>query len=55
MPVASRFHLTRVHAEVDGDTVLTGFKEDEWCETSRKDFLSSEANPFDYSICILDR
>ena len=55
MPVATRFHLTRVHAEVDGDTVLTGFKEDEWCETSRKDFLSSEANPFDYSICILDR
>ena len=55
MPVASRFHLTRVHAEVEGDTVLTGFHEEEWHETSRQDFSHNEANPYDYSICILDK
>jgi dihydrofolate reductase len=27
MPIADRFHLTRVHAEVEGDTVLSGFDE----------------------------
>ena len=55
MPVASRFHLTRVHAEVEGDTVLTGFNKEEWHETSRQDFSRNEANPYDYSICILDK
>ena len=55
MPVASRFHLTRVHGEVEGDTALTGFKEEEWHETSRQDFSRNEANPYDYSICILDK
>ena len=55
MPVAARFHLTRVHAEVDGDTVLTGFKEEEWYETSRKDYSGNKANPYDYSICVLNK
>ena len=55
MPIADRFHLTRVHAGVEGDTVLSGFDESEWREVSRDDFQSNEANPFDYSICILEK
>ena len=55
MPIAERFHLTRVHAEVEGDTVLSGFDESEWREVSRDDFQLNEANPFDYSICILEK
>lgn len=55
MPVADRFHLTRVHGEVEGDTVLSGFDESEWREVSRDDFERNEANPFDYSICILEK
>ena len=55
MPIADRFHLTRVHAEVEGDTVLSGFDESEWREASRDDFQRNEANPFDYSICILEK
>lgn len=55
MPVAARFYLTRVHAEVEGDTVLTGFNEEEWHEINRQDFSRNEANPYDYSICILDK
>lgn len=55
MPGADRFHLTRIHAEVEGDTVLSGFDESEWREVSRDDFQRNEANPFDYSICILER
>ena len=55
MPIADRFHLTRVYAEVVGDTVISGFDESEWREVSRNDFQRNEANPFDYSICILEK
>ena len=55
MPKAQRLHLTRVHADVEGDTSLAEFDETEWREVSRQEFLKSETNPYDYSICILER
>lgn len=55
LPHAQRFHLTRVHAEVDGDTFLAEFDEDEWEEVLREDFSKNESNPYDYSICLLER
>ena len=55
LPIAQRFYLTRVHAEVEGDTFLSEFDESDWRETSRKEYEKSDSNPFNYSICILDR
>lgn len=55
LPLADRFHLTRVHAIVDGDTVLTEFDERNWIETSRVDYEHDANNPYDYSICVLER
>ena len=55
MPLAHCFHLTRVHARVDGDTFLTGFNESEWKEKSRQLYHCDESNPYDYSICLLER
>lgn len=55
MPLATLFHLTRIHAEIPGDTFLTGFNESEWRELSREDFSRDEENPFNYSICLLQR
>lgn len=55
LPQADRFHLTRVHASVEGDTRLADFDESEWREVSRQDFLHDEVNPYDYSICVLER
>lgn len=55
MPFAERFYLTRVHAEVEGDTFLQSFDEAAWQEISRKDYIKSDINPLDYSICILDK
>lgn len=55
LPLATLFHLTRIHAEVPGDTVLSGFDESEWRELSREDYSRDEENPFDYSICLLRR
>ena len=55
MPFADRFYLTRVHAEVEGDTFLQSFDEAAWREISRKEFKKSDLNPLDYSICVLDK
>ena len=55
MPFADRFYLTRVHAEVEGDTFLQSFDEAAWREISRKEYKKSDLNPLDYSICILDK
>jgi dihydrofolate reductase len=55
MPEADCFHLTRVHAEVEGDTRLDEFDESRWQEVWREEYMSSETNPYDYSICKLER
>ena len=53
MPQAELFHLTRIHADVAGDTRLEGFDEAEWEEISRQDFTRDPENPYNYSICLL--
>ena len=55
MPFAERFYLTRVHAELEGDTFLNSFDEDSWREISREYHRKSDSNPYDYSICVLDK
>ena len=55
LPLANRFHLTRVHAQVEGDTLLADFDETQWQEVDRQDFQHTDSNPYDYSICILER
>lgn len=55
LPMASRFHLTRVHADVDGDVSLAEFDESQWQEASRQEFFKDENNAYDYSICVLQR
>ncbi len=55
LSMADRFYLTRVHAEVEGDTFLKEFDESDWQEIDRKEFTSNEDNPYDYSICVLER
>lgn len=55
MPQAHRLHLTRVHAEVEGDTRLEGFDESDWRELSCEEFPASESDTYDYSICVLEK
>ncbi len=55
LPKAHRFHLTRVHAVVEGDTSLKAFDENQWQEIKRIEYQADEANPYDYSICLLER
>ncbi|MDA9611758.1 dihydrofolate reductase [OM182 bacterium] len=55
MALADEFFLTRVHAEVPGDTFLEGFYGEEWTEVSRENFSANTQSEFDYSICHLIR
>lgn len=52
---AECFHLTRVHAQVEGDTLLPEFDESEWQEVAREEFEAQDENPYSYSICRLER
>ena len=55
LPRADRIYLTRVQAEVEGDTFLPELPQDEWCETSRTEYLADELNDFDVVAMTLDR
>ncbi|MCY4263629.1 MAG: dihydrofolate reductase, partial [Gammaproteobacteria bacterium] len=55
LPLAQRFYLTRVHAAVPGDTYLVEFNESEWEEKSRQRYFRDSENPYDFSICLLER
>lgn len=55
LPLADSLHLTRVHAQVEGDTYLHEFDESNWKEISREEFTHDESNNYDYSICVLER
>ena len=55
LPLADTLHLTRVHAQVEGDTILHEFDESNWKETSREQYQHDESNQYDYSICVMQR
>ena len=55
LPLADTLHLTRVHAQVEGDTTLHEFDESNWKEISREQYQHDESNQYDYSICVLQR
>ena len=54
-PLADRLYLTRVHAQVKGDTFFPEFDENDWQEIHREDFKACENNPYDYSFTVLER
>ena len=55
LPLADTLHLTRVHAQVKGDTILHEFDESNWKEISREQYQHDESNQYDYSICVMQR
>jgi len=55
IPRADRLYLTRVHAEVAGDTLLPEIHWPDWRESSRECHVASGNNPYDYSFVVYDR
>ena len=52
--IANRIYLTKVHAEIDGDTFFPNLNND-WEMISNRDFKSDEKNKFDHSFQIWER
>jgi dihydrofolate reductase len=55
LPITERIYLTRVHAEVDGDTFFPEIDEDEWHIVSSKPLPPSDERPFSISFQTLER
>lgn len=52
---ADKLYLTRVHADVDGDTYFPKLVYKEWETLSREDHLPDEKNPYPYSFIDMKR
>lgn len=52
---AQRFYLTRVHADVPGDTVFPGIDWSQWREVARERHEADGAHPYAYSFITLER
>jgi dihydrofolate reductase len=55
LPLASRLELTRVHAQVEGDTQFPDFDAAQWRETARQDHAADERHAHAYSFLTLER
>ncbi|WP_336083527.1 dihydrofolate reductase [Thalassospira sp. CH_XMU1448-2] len=53
LPFTTRYELTEVHADIDGDTFLDPLPRDQWQETARQKIVNDEGP--DYSFVTLDR
>ncbi len=50
-----RIYLTRIHAEVEGDTFFPEFDLDDWELVSEEHHEADEKNEFEYSFLVYDR
>ena len=50
-----RVHLTRIHAQLDGDTFFPALSASDWQLHSRLDFPTDEKHAYSYSFEIWDR
>jgi dihydrofolate reductase len=55
LPVANRIYLTRIDADVAGDTVFPPIDYSEWVETGRRAITADERNPYNMSFVTLER
>ncbi len=55
MPITERIYLTRVHAEIDGDTFFPDLDEAEWRIVSSTPLPANDERPFSISFQTLER
>ena len=53
MPLVKKIYMTRVHANIKGDTYFPTLNMNEWNESVRENFNADEKNQFDYSFITL--
>jgi dihydrofolate reductase len=55
LPIADRLYLTKIHANVEGDTKFPEIDYSEWEETFREDHKADAKNEYDYSFINYER
>jgi dihydrofolate reductase len=55
MPLATRIHLTRIDADIPGDTVFPPIDIAEWAQIDSRRFAADERNAFDMTFVTLER
>src|SRR5258708_1337415 len=56
LPLASRIHLTLIHAQIEnGDTVFEGWRGGEWSASSQERHEADDRNAYAYSFITLER
>ncbi len=53
--LVDRIYLTRIHAEVEGDTFFPEFDLDDWELVSEEHLEADEKNEFEYSFLVYER
>ena len=55
LPLADVLYLTRVHANIEGDTYFPDLDLSQWQETSRAEFEPDDRHPHPFTITTLTR
>jgi dihydrofolate reductase len=55
MPLATRIHLTRIDADIPGDTVFPPIDHSQWVELDTRQLPADERNAFDMKFVTLER
>ena len=55
MPLVTRIHLTRIDADIPGDTVFPPIDPSEWVELDSRQFGPDERNAFPVTFVTLER
>jgi len=55
LPLASRIYLTRIDAEIPGDTVFPPIDASHWAETQSRAFSADERNAYNMTFVTLER
>jgi dihydrofolate reductase len=55
LPIANKLYLTRVDAELTGDTWFPEWQTEQWLEVEREDHQADEKNQFDYSFIVYEK
>ena len=55
MPLATRIYLTRIHADIPGDTLFPPLDDSQWVEVDSRTFSADERNPYDMTFVTLER
>jgi dihydrofolate reductase len=55
LPHANRLYLTKINADLSGDTFFPYYNQYRWHELERTDYPADTKNPYPYSFLILER